>query len=136
MSPNFAVYCNCKFTIFISYNKAFYSLIPKITPFCGIILQKSRHFMELYSKKHAVCRLLIMDNMVYSVLVFFLFDFRCELNVGTRHAVSVSVEKFSVCLFFLNYVGTHGSCVPCEVKVISNSRMLIKKTRKIHYLSR
>ena len=92
--------------------------------------------MELYSKKHAVCRLLIMDNMVYSVLVFFLFDFRCELNVGTRHAVSVSVEKFSVCLFFLNYVGTHGSCVPCEVKVISNSRMLIKKTRKIHYLSR
>ena len=54
--------------------------------------------MELYSKNHAVCRLLIMDNMVYSVLVFFLFDFRCELNVGTRHAVSVSVEKLSRCM--------------------------------------
>jgi hypothetical protein len=25
--------------------------------------------------------------VVYSVLVIFLFDFRCELNVGTWHAV-------------------------------------------------
>ena len=49
--------------------------------------------------------------VVYSVLAIFLFDFRCELNVGTRHAVSVSVEKLSVCLFFLNHVATHGSCV-------------------------
>ena len=32
--------------------------------------------------------------VVYSVLViFFLFDFKSELNVGTRHAVSVLIDK-------------------------------------------
>ena len=61
-------------------------------------------------RKYGVVFALNAFIVVYSVLAIF-FDFRYMLNVGTQHAVSVSVEKFSVCLFFLNYVATHGSCV-------------------------
>ena len=55
--------------------KLFYSLIPKITSFCGVVFQKSRHFMELYFKNHAdiekihiVFWCLFVDDIIVSVV--------------------------------------------------------------------